>query len=108
MTQNRYQAAIAAFDQANAEDPNKEMADGKEYPKELLYAQRMGEMQQRYAPGASEAVKRGARPAHPALEDPAQQLPMDKSVTEMAHRAVQVPRRTAGLMQKMGMTRDDS
>ena len=29
MTQALYLAAIAAFDQANAEDPNKEVADGK-------------------------------------------------------------------------------
>ncbi|MBI5435807.1 MAG: DUF4202 domain-containing protein [Nitrosomonadales bacterium] len=64
MTQECYQAASAAFDQANAEDPNKEMADGKEYPKELLYAQRMSEMQQRYAPEASEAVKLAVRAQH--------------------------------------------
>jgi len=64
MTQERYQAAIAAFDQANAEDPNKEMADGKEYPKELLYAERMSEMQERYAPEASEAVKLAVRAQH--------------------------------------------
>lgn len=64
MTKNRYQAAIAAFDQANAEDPSKEMAEGKEYPKELLYAERMSEMQQRYAPEASEAVKLAVRAQH--------------------------------------------
>lgn len=64
MTEERYQAAIAAFDQANAEDPNKEMADGKEYPKELLYAERMSEMQERYAPEASEAVKLAVRAQH--------------------------------------------
>lgn len=33
MTQQRYQAAIAAFDKANAEDPNKEMANGKDIPR---------------------------------------------------------------------------
>lgn len=64
MTQQRYQAAIAAFDQANAEDPNKEIFNGKEYPKELLYAQRMTEMQERYAPEASEAVKLAVRAQH--------------------------------------------
>lgn len=64
MTQNHYQAAIAAFDQANSEDPNKEKADGKEYPKELLYAQRMSEMQERYIPEASEAVKLAVRAQH--------------------------------------------
>ena len=64
MTQQRYQAAIAAFDRANAEDPNREMAEGKEYPRELLYAQRMSEMQERYAPAASEAVKLAVRAQH--------------------------------------------
>ncbi len=64
MTQQHYQAAIAAFDQANAEDPNREMANGKEYPKELLYAQRMSEMQERYIPEASEAVKLSVRAQH--------------------------------------------
>ncbi len=64
MTQQRYQAAIAAFDKANAEDPNKEASNGKEYPKELLYAQRMTEMQERFAPEASEAVKLACRAQH--------------------------------------------
>jgi len=64
MNQNHYQAAIAAFDKANAEDPNKETADGKEYPKELLYAQRMTEMQERYVPEASEAVRLAVRAQH--------------------------------------------
>lgn len=64
MTQALYLAAIAAFDKANAEDPNKEVADGKECPKELLYAQRMTEMQERFAPEASEAVKLAVRAQH--------------------------------------------
>ena len=64
MKQNCYQAAIAAFDQANAEDPNQEMAEGKAYSKELLYAQRMSEMQERYVPEASEAVKLAVRAQH--------------------------------------------
>ncbi len=64
MTQQRYQAAIAAFDKANAEDPNKEVFEGNTYPKELLYAQRMTDMQERYAPDASEAVKLACRAQH--------------------------------------------
>src|SRR3989338_1799996 len=64
MTQERYRAAIAAFDKANAEDTNKEEAGGKEYPKELLYAQRMSAMLERYAPEASEAVKLAVRAQH--------------------------------------------
>jgi hypothetical protein len=80
MTQDIYQAAIAAFDHANAEDPNKEMADGKEYPKELLYAQRMSEMQERYIPEASEAVKLAVRAQHiQRWKIPRSNYPMDRN-----------------------------
>ena len=79
MTHERYQAAIAAFDLANAEDPNKEMADGKEFPKELLYAQRMSEMQERYAPEASEAAKLAVRAQHiQRWKIPRSNFPMDR------------------------------
>ena len=79
MTQQQYAAAIAAFDQANMEDPNKEFAEGKEYPKELLYAQRMTEMQQRYAPDASEAVQLAVRAQHiQRWKVPRSSYPMDK------------------------------
>ena len=64
MNSSLYLAAIAAFDRANSEDPNKEVFEGKEYPKELLYAQRMTEMQERFAPEASEAVKLAVRAQH--------------------------------------------
>lgn len=64
MTQARYLAAIAAFDKANGEDPNQEMNAGQACPKELLYAQRMGEMQARFAPEASEAVQLAVRAQH--------------------------------------------
>ena len=64
MTQSPYQAAIAAFDQANREDPNQEQHQGQAVAKELLYSRRMGEMQERYAPEASEAVKLAVRAQH--------------------------------------------
>jgi hypothetical protein len=79
MTQQRYQAAIAAFDKANAEDPNKETFNGKEYPKELLYAQRMTDMQERYVPEASEAVKLAVRAQHiQRWKSPRSNFPMDR------------------------------
>ncbi len=64
MMREHYQATIAAFDRANAVDPNKEIFEGNTYPKELLYAQRMSQMQERYAPEASEAVKLAVRAQH--------------------------------------------
>ena len=79
MNRQSFQAAIAAIDQANAEDPNKEIADGKEYPKELLYSQRMTEMQERYLPEASEAVKIAVRAQHiQRWKVPRNSYPMDK------------------------------
>jgi len=64
MNSSMYQTAIVVFDKANAEDPNKETAGGREYPKELLYAQRMTDMQERYAPEAPEEVKLAVRAQH--------------------------------------------
>lgn len=57
---DRFQTAIRLFDQANAEDPNIE--EGA--PKELLYAQRMSEMLERFSPEAPEAVKLAVRAQH--------------------------------------------
>lgn len=79
MSQERYQATIAAFDQANAADPNTEMFEGKLHPKELLYAQRMSQMQQRFAPEASEAVRLAVCAQHiQRWKIPRSDYPMDK------------------------------
>jgi len=79
MNSSLYQAAIAAFDKANAEDPNLEVFEGKTWPKELLYAQRMTEMLERYAPEASEAVKLACRAQHiQRWKSPRSDYPMDK------------------------------
>ncbi len=60
----RFRAAIERFDQANGEDPNREAHQGKDYPKELLYAQRMTAWLERLSPGAPEAVRLAARSQH--------------------------------------------
>lgn len=60
----RFQQAIAKFDAANAQDPNQEMFEGKSYPKELIYAQRMTAMLAQFAPDASEAVQLAVRCQH--------------------------------------------
>lgn len=59
-----FKEAIARFDAANAADPNHEMFEGKPYPKELLYAQRMTAWLNKYEPDASEALKLAARAQH--------------------------------------------
>lgn len=56
----RFERAMALFDSANAADPNQD--EGQ--PKELLYAQRMTEMINRFAPDASEAAQLAVRAQH--------------------------------------------
>jgi len=41
---SQFETALDLIDQENALDPNKVMVAGKEYPKELLYSQRMTEV----------------------------------------------------------------
>ncbi len=79
MTLSKFELAIQAFDKANAEDPNIEVAEGIQVPKELLYGQRMSEMQERYIPDASEAVKLAVRAQHiQRWKTPRSAYPMDK------------------------------
>ncbi len=56
----RFSHAIALFDAANAQDPNRD--EGQ--PKELLYGQRMSEMIGRFAPAASEVAQLAVRAQH--------------------------------------------
>lgn len=60
----RFKAAIARFDAANAEDPTTEVFQGVVYPKELLYAQRMTAWLDKLAPNASEALRLTVRCQH--------------------------------------------
>lgn len=62
--QQRFETAIELMDRANSEDPNKVTVDGTEWPKELLYSQRMSEMLQRFAPDADEAMKLAIHAQH--------------------------------------------
>lgn len=64
LPQDRFDRALALFDAANAADPNLEDAGGQLRPKELLYAERMSAMLQRFAPDADEAVRLAVRAQH--------------------------------------------
>lgn len=75
-----FQRAIDLFDAANAADPNQEMLDGKAIPKELLYAQRMSEMLERFAPDAVDAMKLAVRGQHlERWKIPRSNFPMDRT-----------------------------
>lgn len=62
--QERFNRTIASFDAANREDPNRELLDGRDYAKELLYAERMSAMLNRYVADASEPLQLAARCQH--------------------------------------------
>ena len=61
---DRFRRAVERFDAANAEDPNRERADGVEQPKELVYARRMTARLDRFRPDAPEPVRLAARCQH--------------------------------------------
>jgi len=74
-----FNEAIARFDAANAADPNKEILEGKEYPKELLYAQRMTAWLDKFEPEASEALRLATRAQHICRwKIPRREYPMDR------------------------------
>lgn len=62
--QQRFEQALASFDALNKLDPNMETVAGRQYAKELLYAERMSAMLMRFAPDASEALQLAARCQH--------------------------------------------
>lgn len=64
MTQQAFDHVVELMDAANSEDPNIEMADGKEWPKELLYSHRMADMLERFKPEADDVIKLGIRGQH--------------------------------------------
>lgn len=79
MSQSQYEKAIELFDAANREDPNMESDGEKEWPKELLYSYRMGEMIDRYAPDADDAMKLAVRAQHiQRWKSPRDAYPMDR------------------------------
>lgn len=79
-TSEKLVKAFTLFDTANGKDPNIEDYQGKEYPKELLYAQRMTEKLNAFTPDASEEVRLTARCQHICRwEIPRNSYPMDRT-----------------------------
>lgn len=71
--------AFRLFDKANNKDPNEEEHLGKTYPRELLYAIRMTEKLNSFAPNASEALQLTARCQHiQRWEIPRNSYPMNR------------------------------
>jgi hypothetical protein len=80
MPRDKLSEAIARFDAANTEDPNQEMIDGRERPKELVYAERMSAWLDRLAPDASDVVRLAVRAQHiRRWSIPRDSYPMDRA-----------------------------
>jgi len=59
-----YIRARELIDAANSADPNQVNADGRDWPKELLYSERMSDMLDRFQPEADEVMKLAIRAQH--------------------------------------------
>ena len=77
--QSTYDKALALIDAANSEDPNQVSAEGKDWPKELLYSERMTDMLERYKADADNAMKLAIRAQHiQRWKSPRNAYPMDR------------------------------
>jgi hypothetical protein len=61
---DRFGRALARFDDENSRDPNHEMVDGVQQPRELIYAQWLTGWVLRLCPEASEELRLAARCQH--------------------------------------------
>ncbi|MBC8508624.1 MAG: DUF4202 domain-containing protein, partial [Chloroflexi bacterium] len=98
--------AIELIDQANSEDPNKEVdSAGKEWPKERLYSERMTDMLQRYVPDADDVASISMRGQHIKRWTSARDAyPMDRQgyLQWRTHLYKFHAETTAAIMQKVG------
>ena len=80
MTRNQQlEQAYSHFDVYNYRDPNVEVWNGKSFPKELLYAIRMTERLEKFAPGSPDYIKLAVRCQHIGRwEIPRNSYPMDR------------------------------
>lgn len=80
MSQAQFDKALALIDAANREDPNQDTDEnGKVWPKELLYSQRMTNVLQRFAPQADEVCQLAIRAQHvQRWKSPRDAYPMDR------------------------------
>jgi len=109
MTQQAFEEAVKLMDAANSEDPNIEVADGKEWPKELLYAHRMSEMLERYKPESDDVAKLAIRGQHiMRWKSPRSDYPMDRKGYHQWRTALYTfhANSVAELMEKVGYDED--
>lgn len=77
---SRLERVISAIDQTNAQDPNLQPHEGKDWPKELLYSVRMTQQLKEFAPDAGELLHIAARAQHiRRWAIPRSDYPMDRA-----------------------------
>lgn len=64
MQPTRFETAIALIDKKNSDDVNVSISNGLEFPKELLYSQRMSQRLLKFNPDASQELQIAARAQH--------------------------------------------
>ncbi|MDP5292363.1 DUF4202 domain-containing protein [Oceanimonas sp. CHS3-5] len=105
-----FSRVISAIDQLNAEDPNLQTHEGKDWPKELLYSERMTQQLHDFAPDADELLHIAARAQHVRRwAIPRSDYPMDRAGykrwrSELAQYHADV---TTGLMAEAGYGEDE-
>ena len=62
--QSLFEQARTLIDDANSTDPNQVSADGRKWPKELLYSERMSDMLDRFKPETDQVMKLAIRAQH--------------------------------------------
>jgi hypothetical protein len=78
-SQKIYDKALELYDAANSKDPNFEVENGKDVPKELLYSHRMLDMINRYLPDANDVAKLAVAAQHiERWKSPRSDYPMDR------------------------------
>lgn len=76
---NQLEKTLAAFDAANAQDPNTEIVNGQPIAKELIYSQRMTEHLHKFLASASIELQLAARSQHICRwKIPRSNYPMDR------------------------------
>ncbi|MEP2653975.1 MAG: DUF4202 domain-containing protein [Paraglaciecola sp.] len=109
MTLAAYEQAVILIDQANSEDPNVETAEGKKFPKELLYGQRMSDMLSRYKSDADHVMKLAVRGQHiQRWQSPRSNYPMNRQGYHKWRRDLYVfhANKVAAIMTKVGFKED--
>lgn len=79
LSMTKFQQAIKAIDKENSQDSNRELVEGKSYPKELLYSERMTRQLLLFEPKASKELQIAARAQHICRwKSPREDYPMDR------------------------------